>query len=72
MIGYFNVVPKSRTALDAVTRHGSVMGVDQQKGNEVLVFCATPTCSCWSNPQRWRQWMRLHSDVTLGASVAMD
>jgi hypothetical protein len=68
MLGYFSVIPKSRRALDVVTFHGSVMGVDRQKGTEVLLWCATPECPCWQT-RRWRDWFRLNLDVVLGSSV---
>ncbi len=70
MIGFFNIVPKSQAALQIVNIHGGVMGVDKQQRNEVLLWCATPTCPCWST-RRWRGWFKLNTDVVLGTSVAM-
>jgi hypothetical protein len=72
VLGYFHIIPKSRSALDALARHGDVMGVDRQKGAEVLLWCATPTCPCWVPGNfRYRNWFRLHLDVELGSSVVM-
>ena len=71
MLGYFHITPKSPSALQIVNIHGSVMGVDRQKGTDVLLWCATPTCPCWTT-RRYRNWFRLNLDVVLGASVPLD
>lgn len=68
MIGYYHIIPRSPAALDIVAFHGSVMGVDKQDHTEVLLWCATPTCSCWQK-RRYRAWFRLGYDVQLGSPV---
>lgn len=68
MIGYYHIKPKSPVAMDAIVRHGDIMGVDKQDRDEVLLWCATPTCPCWKT-HRYRKWFRLHYDVILGSEV---
>ncbi len=68
MIGYYRIQPKSQTALKIISIHGDVMGVDVQRSNEVLLWCATPTCKCWAT-RRYRNWFKLNIDVVLGNAV---
>lgn len=60
-----HISPKTPAALEAVTKHGAVMALVEQRGVEVLLCCATASCPCWSGKQRWRKWFRLNQDVTI-------
>lgn len=70
MIAYYRIQPRTAVAMDAVVQHGDVMGMDKQDRDQVLLWCATPTCPCWKT-KRYRRWFRLNHDVKLGGEVAM-